>query len=183
MSSFAIKLDKLFVNNKWQNSSFISNKYVSQVLNQTLHATKMNFEKLLGQHVFKNHSCNPFQSSSSLSIRASFGICSVIYTFFQHHEHLFYVSLNLVAVTAVWILINFLTRPLMDVLVRILTPTILLSVVRGEIDCQTDRYNRSQITRAASIPMRWRSWSLPSWERKTKNKYGGISSTRERKKW
>ena len=27
----------------------------------------MNFEKLLGQQAFKNHKCNPFQSSSQLS--------------------------------------------------------------------------------------------------------------------
>ena len=34
----------------------------------------MNFEKLLGEQVFKNHNCNPFQSPSSLSMRVSFCI-------------------------------------------------------------------------------------------------------------
>ena len=33
---------------------------ISNVINN-----KMNFEKLLGQQAFKNHKCNPFQSSSS----------------------------------------------------------------------------------------------------------------------
>ena len=32
---------------EWQNHSFLSNKYVSQALFQTLQATEMNFEKLL----------------------------------------------------------------------------------------------------------------------------------------
>ena len=34
----------------------------------------MNFEKLLGEQVFKNHNCNSFQSPSSLSMRVSFCI-------------------------------------------------------------------------------------------------------------
>ena len=42
----------------------------------------MNFEKLLGWQVFKNDDYNPIQSSSSLSIPASFGIYCVIHTFF-----------------------------------------------------------------------------------------------------
>ena len=42
----------------------------------------MNFEKLFSQQVFKHHICNPFQSSSSLSIRSSFFICCRIYFFF-----------------------------------------------------------------------------------------------------
>ena len=44
----------------------------------------MNFENLLGQQQQqqqKHHNCNPFQSSSSLSIGAYFYICGVIYTF------------------------------------------------------------------------------------------------------
>jgi len=32
---------------EWQNHSFLSNKYVSQALFQTLQATEMNLEKLL----------------------------------------------------------------------------------------------------------------------------------------
>ena len=43
-----------------KNHSFVSNKYVSQTLYQTLQTTKMIFEKLLGWQVFKNHNCNPF---------------------------------------------------------------------------------------------------------------------------
>ena len=48
----------------------------------------MNFEKLLSKQVFINHNCNPFQSSSNLSIRFSFGGC-VIYTSFSWFEQLF----------------------------------------------------------------------------------------------
>ena len=36
----------------------------------------------LWKTVFKNHNCNPFQSSSGLSIRACFRIYCVIHTFF-----------------------------------------------------------------------------------------------------
>ena len=32
---------------------------------------QMNFEKLLGAQVFKNHNCNPLQSSSSLGREAA----------------------------------------------------------------------------------------------------------------
>ena len=59
---------------EWQNHSFFQTKYVSQALYQTLQTTKMNFESLLGEQVFKNHNCNPFQSSLSLTIRAYFCI-------------------------------------------------------------------------------------------------------------
>ena len=45
-------------------ASFQTNN-VSQGLYQTLQTTKVNFENLLGWQVFKNHNCNPFQSSSS----------------------------------------------------------------------------------------------------------------------
>ena len=37
---------------------------------------------LISQQVFKTKNCNPFQSSSSLSICVSFSNCCVIYTFF-----------------------------------------------------------------------------------------------------
>ena len=37
---------------KWQNHGFLSNKYTSQALYQTLLTTKMNFEKLLGAKRF-----------------------------------------------------------------------------------------------------------------------------------
>ena len=33
---------------KWENHSFLSNKYTSQALYQSLQTTKINFEKLLG---------------------------------------------------------------------------------------------------------------------------------------
>ena len=45
-------------------ASFQTNN-VFQGLYQTLQTTKVNFENLLGWQVFKNHNCNPFQSSSS----------------------------------------------------------------------------------------------------------------------
>ena len=50
----------------------------------------------------KSH-CNPFQSSSSLSIRLSFCVCCVIYTFFSSFELFFFVSLSLVEERTVWI--------------------------------------------------------------------------------
>ena len=68
---------------KRQNKSFLFNKYTSKALYQTLQTTKMNFENLLRYNKFsKTHNCNPFQSSSSLSIWASFCTCCVIYNFF-----------------------------------------------------------------------------------------------------
>ena len=57
-------------------------------LNQKLQTTKMKFEKLLCWQVFKNTSAFPFQSSSSLSICASF-FFYVIYTFLQCFEQFF----------------------------------------------------------------------------------------------
>ena len=56
---------------KWLNHSFVSNKYVSQKIHQTIKATKLSFENLLGWQVFKNHNCNPFQYPSKLSIRSA----------------------------------------------------------------------------------------------------------------
>ena len=53
-----MELKKLLVNDK------ITASYktdVSQELFQTLQTTKMNFEKLLGYQVFKNHNCSRFQ--------------------------------------------------------------------------------------------------------------------------
>ena len=52
----------------------MSNKYVFQALFQTFKTTRVNFEELLGLQLFKNHNGNPFQSSSSLSIRATFSV-------------------------------------------------------------------------------------------------------------
>ena len=43
----------------------------------------MNFEKMLGYQVFKNHNWNLFQYSSSLSFHASFCNCYGTYTFFN----------------------------------------------------------------------------------------------------
>jgi len=57
-----MKLEKLRANDK----------IISKASYQSLQTTKMNFEKLLSEQVFKNHNCHPFQSSSSLSTRASF---------------------------------------------------------------------------------------------------------------
>ena len=61
-------------------------KFVSQTSYQWLQGTKMNFEKLLGGQVFKNH--NYKHSSSSFSIPATYSICGVIYTFFKLFEQL-----------------------------------------------------------------------------------------------
>ena len=70
----------------------------------------MNFEKLLGEQVFKNHNCNPFQSPSSLSMRVSFCISMLSIPCFRVLSGHFSVSLNLVAVPTAWILINFVTQ-------------------------------------------------------------------------
>ena len=65
----------------------------------------MNFERLPDWQVFKNQ-CNLFQSSSSLSLCASFCICCVVFiTSFKVSTCHFYVSLSFVAVHTVWILI------------------------------------------------------------------------------
>ena len=67
----SMKLEKLLVNDKITVSCQIN---VFWALYQTIQTTKMNFEKLLGEQVFKNHNCNSFQSPSSLSMRVSFCI-------------------------------------------------------------------------------------------------------------
>ena len=79
---------------EWQNHSFFQTKYVSQALYQTLQTTKMNFESLLGEQVFKNHNCNPFQSSLSLTIRAYFCITLACKCFAQFAW---------VAISTVWV--------------------------------------------------------------------------------
>ena len=85
-SLFAMKLEKIPVNDKITASC--QTKFVSQTSYQWLQRTKMNFEKLLGGQVFKNHNYNPLHSSSSFSIPASYSICGVIYTFFKLFERL-----------------------------------------------------------------------------------------------
>ena len=85
-SLFAMKLEKIPVNDKITASC--QTKFVSQTSYQWLQRTKMNFEKLLGGQVFKNHNYNPLHSSSSFSILASYSICGVIYTFFKLFERL-----------------------------------------------------------------------------------------------
>ena len=61
----------------------------------------MNFEKLFGQQVFKEHNCNPFQSSSSLSIHSSFAfVLLFISSFYVLSSYcLVIVSLSLVVVS------------------------------------------------------------------------------------
>ena len=59
----------------------------------------------------KNYSFSPFQSSSSLSISASFYICRVFYTFFYYFfEPLFNVSLCFVAVSSLRTMMNFVAQ-------------------------------------------------------------------------
>ena len=87
---------------------FMSNKFVPQTWYQRLQTRRMIFGKLLGWQVFKNQNCNPFQSSLSLFIRASF--CIVLcysYLFFTVLRGYFYVWLNLVTVSTALILIIF----------------------------------------------------------------------------
>ena len=77
-----MKLAKLYVNDKIKDLCHA--KYVSQASYQSLRTTKMNFENLLGEQVFKITIAIRFKlQSSSLSIRASCCILAfVIYTFF-----------------------------------------------------------------------------------------------------
>ena len=62
-------------------ASFQTNN-VSQGLYQTLQTTKVNFENLLGWQVFKNHNCNPFQSSSSF-VHSCFLLYLVCYLYLR----------------------------------------------------------------------------------------------------
>ena len=80
-----------FQHKSWEITCCMSNKYVSQALFQTFtfKTTKVNFEELLGWQLFKNHNGNLCQSSSRLSISASFCICRVFYTFLELFERLF----------------------------------------------------------------------------------------------
>ena len=69
----------------------MSNKDGSQVSYQTLQRTEMNFEKLLGQLVFKKRSCDTFESSS-LPICSCLCIYCVIPSF-RVLSRYFFVSL------------------------------------------------------------------------------------------
>ena len=100
-----MKLEKLPVNDKI--TTLCQTKcYVPQTSYQWLQTTKMNFEKLLGEQV-KNRNCNPFQSSSSLSIPASLFIFCVIYTLILQTFPAVFLndSLNFLAISTVLILI------------------------------------------------------------------------------
>ena len=88
-SLFAMELEKSLVNDK---ITALCQTNMSPVSYETLQTTKMNFEKLLSLQVFKNHNRNPFQSFSSLSIRALVCICCVIYTFFSCFERLLWIG-------------------------------------------------------------------------------------------
>ena len=59
---------------EWQNYSFVSKKICLPSISvyQSLQIRNMNIGKLVGKQVLKNRNCNLFQSSSSLSILASF---------------------------------------------------------------------------------------------------------------
>ena len=50
--------------------------------------------ELLGQQVFKNHNCNPFQYSLSLPIHVSFAIFCAIYSFLKCYERQLFVCFN-----------------------------------------------------------------------------------------
>ena len=65
------------ITSKWQNQRLETNKYVSWALFLKPKTAELNFEKLLGWTVFKNHNFNPFQSSSVLPIGGSCCICCV----------------------------------------------------------------------------------------------------------
>ena len=67
-SVFAMKIEKSLMNDK---ITVLCKTNIPP--ERTLQTTKQNFKKLL--EIFKNHNCNPFQSSSRLSIVAFFCIC------------------------------------------------------------------------------------------------------------
>ena len=75
---------------KLQNPSFVSNKLIfpRSISNVTNNNWKWTLKTVSLQGI-KKHNINPFQSSSSLSIRAFFCIWCVIYTFFSCPELLF----------------------------------------------------------------------------------------------
>ena len=75
-SLFPIRFEKFLVNDK--NTALCQTNMSSNALFQTLQTANVNFDKLLGQQVLKNRNCNPFQSSSSLCVLASFCISCVI---------------------------------------------------------------------------------------------------------
>ena len=73
-----------FYANRELEKSLVNDKITASC--HTLLTTKVNFEKLLDQQVFKNHNCNPFKSSSSFSIRPYFCIYCLIHSFLQLSE-------------------------------------------------------------------------------------------------
>ena len=78
-----MELEKLPVKDKITAScQILYVQYVSLAWFQTFQTT-MNFENLFGLQVFKNRNCNLFQSSLSLSIRASLCICCGIFSSFN----------------------------------------------------------------------------------------------------
>ena len=79
----AMELEKLPVKDKITASCQILYVQYDCIAWFQTYQTTMNFENLFGLQVFKNHNCNPFQSSLSLSIRASFCICSGICSSFN----------------------------------------------------------------------------------------------------
>ena len=90
---------------KWQDHSFVSNKYVSQALYQTLQTTKMNL---------KTVRLTRFQKPQLQSVAIFFKFVHLwLHLYSLCHLYLIltfwaviFVSLNLVAVSAVWILIK-----------------------------------------------------------------------------
>ena len=50
--------------------------------------------EVLGQQVFKNHNCNPFKSSTSLSIHVSFCIFCAIYSYLKCYERQLFLYFN-----------------------------------------------------------------------------------------
>ena len=74
---------------EWQNHNFASNKMSPKHYMKCHKQQKRTLKKLLGWQVFKNHNCNPFQSSSILSICASYCIYCVSYTLLWRCQWLF----------------------------------------------------------------------------------------------
>ena len=87
-------------NRVWKRTQHVTCDNVgSCTLNVTNNKNDLVFSKTVGLRSFH----------PSLSIRASFCICKVIYTFLKCLSRYFYVSLILVSVPTIRILINFVT--------------------------------------------------------------------------
>ena len=112
-----MELKELLVNDKTTGSSRMFASIMSNHIKR-YNQWKWTLKDCYTKIVFKNHSCNPFQSFSSLSIRAFFCIAVLFITSFN----VFFFSLNLVTVANVtqllFALVNFSWNLFCDFILR-----------------------------------------------------------------